>query len=108
MVVSVLVDNLGRIVVSSMHDSVAGNGNVFLLGDCCKVLVVDQLIQHVLEGIVLGGDLLIKAFPLGYRFRASGVLKLGWWSGKTIDLGFCQLAWFVALVGAVNGDWDGA
>ena len=25
-----------------------------------------------------------------------------------MDLGFCQLSWFLTLLGAVNGDLDGA
>lgn len=55
-VVAILVDDLGGVVVAAVDDAVAGNADIFLLGDGGEVGVADELLEHVREGVVLGVD----------------------------------------------------
>lgn len=66
MVIRVMVDDFGFAVVAAMYDSMAGYCYIFLLGDGCHVFVVDQLIQHELEGISLAVYFRVDFFAFAY------------------------------------------
>lgn len=81
-------DELAGLVVSAVHDAVAGEGDVGELGDVWEGGVVDELGEDVLESGVLVGDLGVEFLVLGYEFSVARVFE-GWgWGGEAGDLGF--------------------
>lgn len=59
MVVGFFVYDFRGIVRAAVDDAVADDGDVFFFGDGWEVVVVDELVEHVCEGIVLGGYLFV-------------------------------------------------
>lgn len=75
-VVSLLVDDLRRVEIAPVDDTVADDGDVFLLLDGGKLGVLDEHLEHVLEGIFLAGYSLFEFLVCVDRLGAARVFQL--------------------------------
>lgn len=95
-------DDLWPVEIAAVHHAVACDFYVFLLGDLLEVRVIDQLVEHAFECIVLGGNLAVDALPLGYGLAIPSVLQFRGRGRQAVDLRLRQFFWFLPLRSAVN------
>lgn len=77
--IGLIGDALCGFVVSSMDHPVNCDGDVVLLADLFEFFVVDQLIEHILECLLLCGYIFIDLFVFVDGFRSTSVFELWWW-----------------------------
>lgn len=96
-------DQLGPHKVSAVDDAVADVGDVLLAADLGDTIVVDQSLNEDIEGIGLGGHLLVFDFlVVDYFLAMPCVSKGGRWCGQAAYLGFGKLDGRLAEESAVG------
>lgn len=90
--VGLVRDQLGPHKVAAVDDAVADVGDVLLAADLGDAVVVNQGLEKDVEGVGLGGNLLVFDFlVLDHLLAAPCVSKGGRWCGQAAYLGFGKL-----------------
>jgi hypothetical protein len=106
-VIRIVINDLWRIVIPTMYNSMAYNGDIFLLVNLAEVFIVDQLIQHILECFFLSGNLGVNFLVFRYGFSIADIFELGRRRCQAVDLSFCELFGLLLMRSTIDGDLDG-